>query len=96
MEIRQNPRDNLGLHPRKIYFFVYYINIYKTSCRNLQRFSRSLRGTGTGTNQPRPEPTGTDRSRPAPDRPQLAWTGTSLGPVCAGPYRVSNGLYRSM
>ena len=35
-----------------LYFFVYHINIYKTSCRNLQRFLRSLRGTST--NQPRP------------------------------------------
>ena len=39
---------------------------------------------------------GTDRFRPAPNRPQLAWAGTSLGPVCDGPYRVSNGLCRSM
>ena len=41
-------------------------------------------------------PTGTDRFGPAPDRPQFAWTGTSLGLVYAGPYRVSNGLCRSM
>ena len=28
------------------------------------------------------------------DRSQLAWTGTSLRPVCAGPYRLSKGLCR--
>ena len=32
----------------------------------------------TGTNMPRPVQTGTDRLKPAPDRPQLARTGTSL------------------
>ena len=41
-----------------------------------QCFLRSLRGTDTGT-----DPTGTDLHR----------TGPNL-PVCAGPYRVSNGL----
>ena len=30
------------------------------------------------------------------DRPQLAWTCTTLMPVCAGQYRVSNGLGGSM
>ena len=40
--------------------------------------------------QPAPAPTGTDRFRPAPDRPQLAWTGTSLGPVCAGRFFAKN------
>ena len=50
----------------------------------------------TGPDRPRPVPTGTDRFRPASDRPQLAWTGTSLGPICAGPYRVSNGLCRCL
>ena len=45
-----------------------------------------------------PAPTGPDRHRhlPAPDRPQLSWTGTSLGSVCAGPYRLSNGLCRCL
>ena len=40
--------------------------------------------------------TGTNRFRPAPDRSQLAWTGTSLGPVCVGRYRVSNDLCRCL
>ena len=55
--------------------------------KNLQRFLRSLHGTGT--NRPRTAPTDSDR-------PQLGWTGNSLGPVCAGPYRVSTDLCRSM
>ena len=41
------------------------------------------------------------RPQPAPEpadsgRPQLAWTGTSLGPVYVGPYRLSNGLCRCL
>ena len=58
-------------------------------------------GTGRHWGQATPAPTGPDRHRPiqtgaGPDRTQLAWTGTSLRPVCAGPYRVSNDLCRSM
>ena len=48
-----------------------------------------LRGTVTGTNR-------AISARPAPDRPQRAWAGTSIEPVCAGPYRVSNGLCRCL
>ena len=43
-----------------------------------------------------PAQTGIDRFMPPLDRTQLAWTGQSLGPVFAGPYRVSNGLCRCM
>ena len=49
----------------------------------VQRFLRSVRGTGNAAKR--------HRFRPAPDWPQVTWTGTSLGPVhiesltvCAG------------
>ena len=64
--------------------------------RHRHRHRHQPAQTGPDRHQPAPAPTGTDRFGPAPDRPQLAWTGTSLGPVCAGPYRVSNGLCRSI
>ena len=37
-----------------------------------------------------PEPTDSDRHRTGPNL--LGWTGTSLGPVGAGPFRLFNGL----
>ena len=53
------------------------------------RYRSAPAASGTGNNRPRPAPIPTDS-----DQPQPAWTGTNLGLVCAGPYRVSNGLCR--
>ena len=75
-----------------------YTAFLEVSPRHRHRAASGPTGTGTRTNRPRPalNDTGTDRFRPAPDRSQLACTGTSLGPVCAGPYRLSNGMCGSV
>ena len=65
------------------------LELFNSVLNVIQRFLRSLRGTGNGTNRARPIQADT-----GPDR--IAWTGTSLGLVCAGPYRVSNGLCRCL
>ena len=57
------------------------------SNQNLQRFLRSLRGTGT--NRPRPAPTGPDRHRPIQ-------TGTGPAPTCLDRHQSRAGLCRSI
>ena len=72
----------------------------KFSILFLQRFVRSLRGTGPdGTERPTMAPTVPNRQRPEQTGtvPVLTcFDETSLRPVFSGPNRVFNGLCRSM